>query len=196
MIAAQDIKILRDEGIDDPDTLVAVAAAFLRSHPMHPVDPVKNALSKEEKLILARHGAHGLQGSLAIQSIRKNTATIVGEYAQMVSTALSQKATAECLQVSASRVRQRIDRGSLYALESKHGRVCPRFQFNDASTLPGLKKVLQTIGGDAHPVVVQRFFLQANRDLVSDVTGQTLSPRDWLISGHDVEVVCRLASDI
>ena len=196
MITAQDIETLRNAGIDNPDTLVAVAAAFLRSHPVHVVGAVENALSEEEELILARHGAQGLQGSLTTQSIRKNNATIAGEYAQMVSTALSQKATAECLQVSASRVRQRIDRGSLYALESKHGRVCPRFQFNDASTLPGLEKVLQTIGGDAHPVVVQRFFLQVNRDLVSDVTDQTLSPRDWLISGHDVEVVCRLASDI
>ena len=151
---------------------------------------------KKEELILARHGAQGLQEPLTTQSIRKNTAIIVSEYAQMVSTALSQKDTAECLEVSARRVRQRINQGSLYALESQHGRVCPRFQFNGASTLPGLEKVLQTIGGDAHPVVMQRFFLQANRDLVSEVTGQTLSPRDWLIACHDVEVVCRLASDI
>ena len=196
MLTAQDIEILRDAGIDNPDTLVAATAAFLRLHPVHVVGAVENGLSEEEELMLARHGAQGLQGSLTAQCIRKNTTTIAGEYAQLVSTAFSQKATAEHLAVSASRVRQRIDRGSLYALESKHGRVCPRFQFNDASTLPGLEKVLKIIGEDAHPVLVQRFFLVANTDLVSEVTGQTLSPRDWLLAGHDVEVVCRLANDI
>ena len=48
----------------------------------------------------------------------------------------------------------------------------------------------------AHPVIVQRFFLQELTDLVSDVAGTTLSPRDWLIVGHDVESIMVLARDI
>jgi hypothetical protein len=198
MSAAQDIEILRDAGIDDPETVITAAAAFLRAHPLHVVGAVENALSEEEAAILARHGAKGLQGPTPsdIQASQKNTATIAGEFAQMVSTALSQKQTAARLQVSASRIRQRIDGGSLYALESKQGRVCPLFQFINRSTLPGLERVLQAMSAEAHPVLVQRFFLDPKADLVSDLNNQTLSPRDWLIAGHDVDIVCRLAGDI
>ena len=48
MLTAQDIEILRDAGIDNPDTLVAAAAAFLRLHPVHVVGAVENGLSEEE----------------------------------------------------------------------------------------------------------------------------------------------------
>ena len=197
MATARDLKILRDAGIDDPNTLLTAAAAFLQTHPMQLVGAVENALSEEESALLARHGAQGLQSTpQAERAIQQNTVTIAGEYAQMVSTALSQRATAERLGVGTSRVRQRIDKGSIYALAAKKGRVCPQFQFAKSSTLPGLVKVLDAIGVGAHPVSVQRFFLKVSPDLVSDITGEEMSPREWLIAGHDVDLVCRLAETI
>ena len=198
MIASRDIKVLKEAGIDSPDLVVSAAAAFLRAHPVNVVGAVENALSEEEEAILIRNGAEGVQSTTSEiqQAMKNNTATIAGEYAQMVNTALTQKEAADRLTVSASRIRQRIDDGTLFALDTPNGRVCPLFQFDQSSTIPGLQKVLAEIGSDAHPVVVQRFFLQELPDLVSDVAGTTLSPRDWLIVGHDVEPIIVLARDI
>ena len=198
MIANKDIQILREAGIENPDMVVSAAAAFLRAHPVHIVGAVENALSEDEQAILMRHGAEGLQsiGVDVAQAVKNNAAVIAGEYGQMVSTALSQKETAERIGVSPSRIRQRIDSGTLYALDTPNGRVCPLFQFDGASTIPGLEKVLKVIGEEAHPVVVQRFILQANPDLISNVAKEALSPRDWLIVGHDVNAVVILAVEI
>lgn len=198
MATQNDMQVLIDAGIQDTDMLVAAAAAFLRAHPVDVVGSVGNALTQEEEAFLLRSGAKGVRAKKAniARATAKNTAVIAGEYAQMVSTALSQKETASRLGVSVSRIRQRLDDGSLYALKTPGGRVCPLFQFNGGATLPGLGTVLNAISDGAHPVVVQRFFVQENADLVSAVADKALSPRDWLIAGHDVDAVMILASEL
>jgi hypothetical protein len=123
-------------------------------------------------------------------------AIIAGEYAQMVATSHSQRDAAKRLGVSTSRIRQRLDSGSLYAVDGPAGRVCPQFQFVDDGTLSGLETVLGVMNKDAHPVVVQRFFLTVSPDLESDTLGCALSPRDWLLTGHSPEPVKLLALEL
>lgn len=72
----------------------------------------------------------------------------------------------------------------------------PRFQFTGHATLPGLDKVLAAISPEAHPIAVQRFFLGLSGDLYADSLSRTLSPRDWLLTGHAVEAVVILAHDL
>ena len=93
--------------------------------------------------------------------------------------------------------RQRISRGTLYAISGEDNiKVLLRFQFTDKATLPHLEKVLPVINKDAPPIVVQRFFLTASVDLFSKDLAANLSTRDWLITGHNPELVIRMAADL
>lgn len=192
MLAERDLRTLREAGINDIETLATAAAAFLRAHPIYAVQPMPNALSEQEEAFLRQGGARGV-GSYNKRSAAENVTIIAGEYAQMVATAFSQHEVAKRLGVSTSRIRQRLDNGSLYAIDGPAGRVCPQFQFADASTLPGLEAALSVMSKEAHPVAVQRFFLTASADLESDTLGRALSPRDWLLTGHSPEPVKLLA---
>ncbi len=195
MLAEIDQMTLREAGINDPDRVLAAAAAFLREHPIYRVLAVGNALSVEEETFLSAGGASGV-GRDNSQAKATNVAVIAGEYAEMEATAYSQQEVAKLLAVSTSRVRQRLDNGSLYSISGVAGRVCPRFQFLDDRTLPGLETVLAALSDSAHPVAVQRFFLSVQRDLESGELGTILSPREWLMTGHDPEAVAILARDL
>lgn len=74
--------------------------------------------------------------------------------------------------------------------------VCPRFQFANDRRLPHLTEVLTAINQEARPVAVQRFFLTVSPDLESEVLNKTLSPRDWLLTGHASAPVVLLAREI
>ena len=195
LLAKQDIDTLHKAGIKDINSVVAAAAAFLRSYPIYASPPVSNVLSEQEKTFLEQGGAVGV-GKDNLKYTTKNVITIAGEFAQMVSTAFTQGETASILGVSASRVRQRIGNGTLYVIRSDNRRVCPRFQFNNNKTLPGIEPVLSSISQNAHPVAVQRFFLSISPDLESSELGTTLSPRDWLMTGHSPDPVILIAQEL
>ncbi len=195
MLAEQDLLTLREAGITDPNQLLAAAAAFLRANPIYRVLPIPNALSAGEEAFLRAGGARGV-GQVNPEAVAVNVAVIAGEYAEMDATAYTQQEVAKRLGVSTSRVRQRLDNRSLYGIDRAGGRVCPRFQFSDGRTLPGLETVLAALSEQAHPVAVQRFFLTVHPDLESEGLGAALSPRDWLMTGHDPAAVATLAREL
>lgn len=194
MVNGQDLRTFLEAGIDNPDNILAAAALFLRQY--KPVCSVPNALADSESAYLLRGGIQSLDPAYEALRASTNIALVAGEFAQMVVTALSQQQTARYLKVSTARIRQRCDARSLYAIAGRHGRVYPQFQFDNGATLPSLERVLAAINLDAHPIVVQRFFLTASSDLESDIVGVTLSPRDWLLAGHDAEAVITLAREL
>jgi hypothetical protein len=55
-----------------------------------------------------------------------------------------------------------------------------------------MERVLPVLEPELHPVVVYRWFVSKNVDLVYE--GEPVSPRDWLVSGNDVEEGVRLAA--
>lgn len=187
MLTERDISTLKEAGIKMED-LASEAADFLRRHPLRRLKPVANGFSAEEERFLLEGGAGGV-GEPTIPPLKTDLTTIASEYTLLVLTSYTQKAVAELLGVSTSRVRQRIDSGSLYAIEGSAGRVCPAFQFSETGTLPGLDAVLNDLSQNAHPVAVQRFFLSPSLDLESNEIEGALSPRDWLLSGHSTEPV-------
>jgi hypothetical protein len=195
MLSEQDIRTLRLAGITNIESLASAAAAFLREHPIYLTEPMLNALSEQEEAFLRQGGAAGLE-EYDPSSATRNVTVIAGEYAQMASTAYTQKQVAQRIGVSTSRVRQRIDAGTLYAIDGPGGRVCPRWQFTENGTLPGLERVLTAIGKKTHPVAVQRFFLRVSPDLESDIHRQALSPRNWLLTGHSPDAVVLLAREL
>ena len=194
MSEENDLQTLQDAGISNVGVLVAAAAAFLREHPLNPVPPVTNALSVQEESFLAKSGAKMYSKK---NDAAANVAVVVGEYSQMLATALNQREVAKRLEVGTSRVRQRLGDGSLYSLPCRGGKVCPRFQFAETGgTLPGLEQVLAALSPDAHPVAVQRFFLTVSEDLESPEMARPLSPREWLLAGHSPEPVKLLAMEL
>ena len=195
MLTEADRATLAEAGITNIDRLASAAAAFLRAHPIYEASPVTNALSEAEEAYLRSAGARGV-GAWSEESAADNVAVIAGEFAQMVTTALSQKEVAELLGVSASRIRQKLEAGELYAIRTTGGRVCPRFQFGSKGTLAGLEAVLRALRPEAHPVAVQRFFMDTHPDLTSDTLNRALSPHEWLLTGHPPEAVVVLVGEV
>ena len=187
-------RAFQSAGITDENAVLEAAAAFIMRHPpLHPL--ATNALSMEEQEVLRTGGA-----TTAVREksdyLSGNIATIAGEFGQMAAGSLSLADTAEYLGVTPSRIRQRIAARSLYVINGPNGRVCPRFQFIDGSSLRGLDQVLPTIRNDAHPVIVQRFFFTISPDLEAEILDCDLSPRDWLLAGHDPQAVVLLAREL
>ncbi len=183
-IPDQDVCILQNAGIGT-DKLVSIAAKFLSEHYSDPKH-VSNGFTEAEESFLVNSGAVGV-GRINPEAMADNMLTITGEFSQMVAGAYDQKQTAALLGVSASRIRQRLAEGSLYSIEGLNGRVCPRFQFSASGELPGLSLALKAMDKEVHPILVERFFLSVNPDLESSLLNQCMSPREWLLTGHDPE---------
>jgi hypothetical protein len=87
--------------------------------------------------------------------------------------------------VSDARLRQRIAAGSLMAVHRPHGRgwLIPAFQLTEAGEVPHLSRVLQAAGRPISAQSMDRFFRTPREDL------EGMSPRDWLIAGHDPAII-------
>lgn len=192
MLPERDRQTLFEAGIEDPESVEIAAAQFVREHPLYAPVMMNGALIEHEEDYLRSSGAVGVDEPDQ-KSIIRNITLVASEYATMVASAYSQKAVAKQLGVSTSRIRQKIRDGSLYAISGSGGRVCPRWQFYESGTLPGIEYVLAAISKEAHPVAVQRLFLNVSPDLESPALGTVVSPRDWLITGHSPDNVIVLA---
>ncbi|MGC3874522.1 hypothetical protein ACPF7Z_14775 [Halomonas sp. GXIMD04776] len=195
MISRDDMHVLEKAGIPDIESLAASAAEFIREHPVYEQANPTNALSVDEERLLMAGGAEGV-GEPNRMASQYNLRSAVAQYAQLVKRAYRQSEVATLLGVTTSRVRQRTDEGSLYALTSANRRVYPRWQFDESATLPNLEPVLNALSVSAHPLAVERFFLTPHPDLESDLLDAILSPRDWLLAGHSPEPVIRMAREL
>ncbi|WP_227370260.1 hypothetical protein [Halomonas sp. M20] len=195
MISRDDMHVLEKAGIPDIESLAASAVEFLREHPVYEQASPANALSVNEERLLMAGGAEGVGESNRMAS-QYNLRSAVTQYAQLVKRAYRQSEVATLLGVTTSRVRQRTDEGSLYALTSANRRVYPRWQFGESATLPNLEPVLSALSVSAHPLAVERFFLTPHADLESNLLGAILSPRDWLLAGHPADPVIRMAREL
>lgn len=180
---------LRDAGIN-PEDLLECAAEFI--HAQHWDQSAQLAeLSADEVELLSRHGARVVADPAAR---RRLVLRMSAEYGVICADALSQQQAADYLGVSQSRVRQRLLEGSLFAIQHLGERLLPRFQFEGGQSLPHLAPILRTLGSEAHPLRVFRFFGMPNADL-QDADGNPMSVREWLISGGSLEPVLKLAED-
>lgn len=199
MAMKDDVQVLHQAGIADVNKLVHSAAEFIREHPMYTVKSSPGALSPSEARILSSGGAIGVReepGAKYSQGPVSNLTQVAGQYAQLVESALTAAQVAERLGVTPSRVRQRTEARTLYAIATGSGRVYPRWQFSDSGTIPGLARILDVLSRSAHPVAVERFMLTVHPDLESSEVGSILCPRDWLIAGHSPEDVALMAREL
>lgn len=154
--------------------------------------PPSRSLPVEETAFLEAHGADFTANSRAVAEQRARAQAL---YQAIVKTSLASDETCRHLKVSGSRLRQRVQSGSLYTLNDGATRLYPRFQFTDSGVLPGLAEVLKALGLRPHPLVVAQFFDTPTEDLQIPGVDGPVSPREFLQSGGDVAQVVRLALD-
>lgn len=117
----------------------------------------------------------------------------IADYMALLETSYSTSQAARYLKVDASRVRQRLRENSLFGIDYDGERRLPRFQFERAQVIPGLREVLAALPEGLNPLDVAEWFLSPNPDLETDAQQTPLSPREWLLKGQPVDAVARMA---
>jgi hypothetical protein len=83
----------------------------------------------------------------------------------------------------------------LYAVRDGRGWRVPIFQLDATghALVPGLERIVAHLH-DAHVVEVARWFLSPQADLEGP-DDEPMSPRDWLLTGHDPKVAATIAEE-
>jgi hypothetical protein len=116
----------------------------------------------------------------------------IADYMALLETSYSTSQAARYLKVDASRIRQRLRENSLFGIHYDGEKRLPRFQFERAKVIPGMREVLAALPEGLNPLDVAEWFLSPNPDLEGG-EDETFSPREWLLKGRAVEVVVKLA---
>ena len=117
----------------------------------------------------------------------------ITDYMALLETSYSTSEAASYLKVDASRIRQRLRENSLFGIDYDGEKRLPRFQFERKQVLPGMREVMAALPADLNPLDVAEWFLSSNPDLEINAQEMPLSPREWLLKGHAVEEVVKLA---
>lgn len=176
-------------GTNVEETLAALTALARRT-PAGAGDPAAS-LSEHEETELREAGS--LAMPMPALDRRASAGTTVAAL-QLLSDALSVKQAARRLRVTDGRVRQRLTARTLLGVATASGWKLPAFQFTDDGQVRGLDQVLPAMPDDVHPLVVRHFLNQPNLEL--PVAGEPVPPREWLISGGDVDRVVMLAGEL
>jgi excisionase family DNA binding protein len=193
-------KELRDRGIQRSPEDIAEEARRLVFHVISGMptgrwatDPGKEF--SEEEIVALEEG--GLDLSPQEEGGPDPLARTAAKYVALLASALTTKEAAEVLEVGESRVRQRLIEGTLYGVKAGRENRLPAFQFEGGKEVPGIAQVLKGIDRLLHPVAVLNWFMLPNPDLFLDeVEARPVSPRHWLLSGGDPEVLVRLAEEL
>jgi hypothetical protein len=99
------------------------------------------------------------------------------------------------LGVSEGRVRQRINtERTLFGVKTSRGWRLPAFQFEEGGEVPNIGRVFKELDPGLHPLSVANWFLLPKPELYFEGDEERLySPREWLLSGGDLEVLLPLA---
>ena len=155
-------------------------------------DPGKE-FSEEEIMVLEEGGLDLSPQEEAGPDLLARTAA---KYVALLASALTTKEAAEVLEVGESRIRQRLGERTLYGVKAGRENRLPAFQFEGGKEVPGIAQVLKHVDRSLHPVAVLNWFVLPNPDLFLDEEARGVSPRHWLLSGGDPEVLVRLAEEL
>lgn len=116
---------------------------------------------------------------------------------------LSLDDAAKALEVSPSRLRQRLAPGDRTLYGIKDGRIwrLPMFQFVSASKnklrlVRGIDDVLPAIRPEVPPLVVARWFSTPHQELVVGEAEESVTPLAWLSAGRSPAAVADLAAEL
>jgi hypothetical protein len=182
------------------DAAQNIARSVDYSQPIEKPHTLQLDLTPEEESAL-RDGGFNLDANPRVRDDAL-TRTLV-QYAFLVATSLSVVEASQRLQVDESRIRQRLAAHTLYGIKTHHAWHLPLFQFDGSRVVPGIERVFPRLHEDLHPVEVFTWFVFPDPDLVLGLDTRSdeelpppVSPRDWLRSGGNPEVVARLAESL
>lgn len=139
----------------------------------------------------------GLDLSLPVAEEPDPLARTVARYAAMLATALTTREAAGLLGTSESRVRQRLKEKTLYGVKAGRENRLPAFQFDSGAEVPGMGRVLRHMDRSMHPVALLNWFTLPNPDLhLDEGEERAVSPREWLLSGGDPQVLVPFAEEL
>jgi hypothetical protein len=182
-----------DLTVDDLERLVMDAAERLL--PDRPAPNGRTELSAAEVEFLQRAGVDPSDFIPSGQGPASALAKTAAEYAVLLAASLPPADIAERVGVDESRIRQRINQHTLYAVRDGRGWRVPVFQLDGTghALLPGLERIVPHLY-DAHLVEVARWFLSPQADLEGP-DDEPMSPRDWLLTGHDPKIAATVAEE-
>ncbi len=181
-----------DLTVDDLERLVMDAAERLL--PSSPA-PRHSELSAGEIEFLQRAGIDPSHSNRTERGPGSALAQTAAEYAVLLAASLPTAEIADRIGVDESRIRQRINQHTLYAVKEGRGWRVPTFQLDDSghALLTGLDRIVPHLH-DAHLVEVARWFLSPQVDLEGP-NDEPMSPRDWLLNGHDPKTTATVAEE-
>jgi excisionase family DNA binding protein len=174
----------------DVEEFMRIVADVMRASSSTSVQPASQFTEEEAN----EFAAAGFDAAPAVPREADPIAHTAARYSELLATALSTESAARLLDVEDSRIRQRLQEGTLYGVKIGRNWRLPSFQFTARGVVPGVEHVFPRLDATLHPVAVYRWFVEPNRDLVYE--DRAVSPRDWLLSGADPIVVGDLAEDL
>lgn len=121
---------------------------------------------------------------------------LAGSFAALVSASATVEQCARAIDVTPSRVRQRLNHDrTLWGFKTGPRRQwrIPRWEILDGHLLPGIEELARAIPLDMHPIAVERLVHTPNPDLVID--GEPVSVLEWLTAGNDGTVAAASIGD-
>ena len=168
-----------------------IASELARAAPgPTPPAPLTDA---EDRLLRDAELAPGPLVAVEAQGLHRTTA----EYARLLHDSYTVERTARLLAVNTSRIRQRLTGRprTLYGIKVGKSWRVPTFQFQGRRLIPGIERVVARLAADLHPVAVYRWFTSPTPDLTFE-NDASLSPLDWLRSGHPPETAAEFAAEL
>jgi hypothetical protein len=173
---------------------LAAAEAAVERIAASPPEAASPALSTAEAALLDEAG-FGEGSPAAVTALDRSRI----ELETMLHESLSLEAAARALDVSTSRLRQRLSSAerTLYGVKEGRGWRIPKFQFASKGKLVrGIEKVLPHVRPDAHPLAVKTWFTSPHQDLVVGEDDHPVSPVEWLAAGESPVEAAKLATEI
>ena len=167
-------------------------------------DAAGRELTEEEARVLKEGGAD--LSPWGAQEKDPRVAT-TAKHAVLLATGLSTEEAARALGVTEARVRQRLgSERTLLGVKTPTGWRLPTFQFEGASEVPGVGRVLREMDPGLHVLSVANWFSLPKPELRAEYldgggAGEPredalLSPREWLLRGGETEALLGLAREL
>lgn len=113
---------------------------------------------------------------------------------RIVRESLTTSEAGRLLGVDSSRIRQRLEDGSIWGFKPDGSWRVPAWQFEGSELIPGIAQVNHALRKDLDPRSIEGFLTSPNVDLV--VNEKNVSPLDWLRNGYDPAPVALIASSL
>ncbi|ORI18335.1 hypothetical protein [Rhodococcus sp. 1168] len=136
-------------------------------------DPAELSLSEHDAALLDKSGFVADPAAATAAQLDRDI-----RMQELIHRSLSVTDAAERLGVTATRIRQRLADGTLWAFTSGRSRLLPPAQFTTAGGVPHLEKVMPLVAKDLHPLTVQALLTQPQPSL--SVKGRQVSMAQWL----------------